>query len=170
VRLFRSARSPRRDRPARLPAEARAALGLARGERVLAAACTTDGRWVAATATHLVGAGEPVPWSLVGHAQWVDDDDVLLIDPVAGAFPPLRLRLPVPGRLPETVHERVMASIVVTRRVQVTGGALRVVARRDEAGPLAFQVLPEDGTDFGDERVRAAGEDAVRRLRAELGE
>lgn len=170
MRLFRSARRLRRDRPERLPAEARAALGLGRGERVLAAARTTDGRWVAATATHLVGTGEPVPWSLVGHAQWVDDDDVLVIDPVADAFPPLRLQLPVPGRLPEAVHERVMASIVVSRRVQVTGGALRIVARRDDTGPLAFQVLAEDGTDPHDERVRAAGEEEVRRLRAELGE
>jgi len=169
VRLFRSARSPRRDRPERLPAEARAALGLARGDRVLAAARTTDGRWVAATATHLLGAGGPVPWSQVGHAQWVDDDDVLVVDPVADAFAPLRLRLPVPGRLPETVHERVMASIVVSRRVPVAGGALRVVARRGE-GPIAFQVLAEDGTDPDDERVRAAGAEEVRRLRAELGE
>ena len=155
-----------------MPDDARAALDLARGERVLAAARLADGRWIAATQHALVGVdGLRVGWVDVAHAQWLDEDRTLVLDPVPGTFVAQRLDLPEPGRIPETVHERVVASIVVTRRFTVPGaGGVRVVGRRHPDGHLLWQVVPDPGVLAKDRSVRAAGEAMVAQLRSELGE
>jgi hypothetical protein len=152
----------------KLPDDARPALGLERRERVLAAARQADGRWVAATERALVGAGWRVPWAEVAHAQWLDEDGVLVLDPVPGTFEARRVPLVEPGLLPEAVHERVMASIVLSRRVAVPGGWVRVVARQNAAGGLAWQVVPDRGVDPDAAAVRAVLDVALAQLRAEL--
>ncbi len=153
-----------------LPDEARAALPLERGERVIAAARTTDGGWVVATARALVRAAGRTPWTDVAHAQWYDEELVLAVDPVPGAGSGLRLPLVEPGRVPETVHERVMASIVLTRRVALDGGGgVQLVARRTDGADLEWQVLPDAGTDLEHPAVRAQVDGALAVLRAELG-
>jgi hypothetical protein len=152
-----------------MPDQARAALDLLPRERVLTAARTTDGEWIAATELALVGAGLRIAWADVAHAQWLDEESVLVIDPVTGSAQ-VRLGLAEPGRLPETVHERVMASIVLTRRIAVpSGGAVRVVARTDRSGDVVWQVLPDAGVDADDPDVRRVVDDAVAALRGELG-
>lgn len=160
-----------RGRAGRLPDDGRAALDLRAGERVLAAAAAADGTWLAATEAALVGAGVRVAWWQVAHARWVDDERALVVDPVPGEFAALRVRLPEPGRLPETVHERVMASIVLSRRVALPGGrGARVVARRDGSSPLVWQVLADAGVDLGATDVRRIVDESVLRLQRELGE
>lgn len=154
-----------------MPGEARAALGLGRGERVLAAARAADGRWVAATQRALVAEGLRLRWVDVAHAQWLDEERALVVDPIPGNGPGQRFGLPEPGRVPETVHERVVASIVVTRRLAVPGaGGVRVVGRRHPDGHLIWQVVPDAGVAGDDPVVRAAAEAMVAALRAELGE
>lgn len=153
----------------RLPDDARPALDLGPRERVLAAARQADGGWVAATERALVGAGWRVPWAEVAHAQWLDEDGVLILDPVPGTFEARRVPLVEPGLLPEAVHERVMASIVVSRRVAVRGGWVRVVARHDPSGGLAWQVVPDRGVDPDAADVRLVLDAALAALRAELG-
>ncbi len=152
-----------------LPDDARAALPLERGERVIAAARETAGGWVVATGQALVTAGGRTSWTDVAHAQWYDEEQVLALDPVPGAGRPHRWRLAEPGRLPETVHERVMASIVLSRRVPVPGGAVRLVARRGRSGELLWQVVPDAETDLDRTDVGARVEEALAELRAELG-
>jgi hypothetical protein len=151
----------------RLPVDARAALGLEAREQVIAAAPLTGGGWAAATAQALVGPGWRVEWADVAHAKWLAEDATLVLDPVPGTFPPLRVRLAEPGRVPETVHERVMASIVVSRRVPVPGGSVRVVGRRTDGGGLTWQLVP-DGVDVDDPEVRPVVDAALAGLRAEL--
>jgi hypothetical protein len=152
-----------------LPDEARTALQLQPGERVLAAARVADGGWLVATAGALVGAAGRTPWTEVAHAQWFDEEQVLLVDPVPGAGASLRLPLVEPGRVPETVHERVMASIVLSRRVALPGGGgARLVARRGDDADLVWQVVPDAGTDLTVPAVRSAVDDALARLRGEL--
>lgn len=154
-----------------LPDGARAQLGLSPGERVLAVARQIDGRWLVGTDRAFVGEGFRVPWVDVAHAQWLPAEQVLMLDPVPGAFEAIRVRVQEPGRLPETVHERVMASIVVTTRVAVSGaGGVRIVGRRGDAGPLVWQVVPDAGVDPAAEDVRSAAEETVQRLRAELNQ
>lgn len=155
----------------RIPDDARARLGLRRGERLLAAARQGGGGWLATTPQALLVEGGPrVEWTDVAHAQWLDEDRVLVVDPVPGAFEPSRFHLPDPGRVPETVHERVVASIVVTRRLSVpSAGGVRVVGRRSHDGTLLWQVVPDPGVDGDDPVLRAAGDAMIAQLRAELG-
>lgn len=144
-------------------------LGLRPRERVLAAARSTEDGWLAATDHALVAAGWRVDWSDVAHAQWLVDESVLVLDPVPATFPPRRLLITQPGRLPEAVHERVMASIVVSRRVAVRGGFVRVVGRHGPSGGLVWQTVPGAGVDIGDPDVRRAVDGFLASLRAELG-
>jgi hypothetical protein len=153
-----------------LPDDVRASLALRPRERVLTTARTRDGRWLAATEAALVGADLRIAWTDVAHAQWLDEESALVLDPVPGAFGSQRFTLADPGRLPETVHERVMASIVVSRRVAVPGGAVRVVGRSGDGGELVWQVVPERGVDLTDPAVRRAADVSVEALRRELGQ
>ena len=158
-------RSWRRPRPSRGPSP----LPLLPGERYLTAAKDASGAWVVASDRALVTAERRLPWVDVAHARWVDDDGVLAVEPVDHEQPGWRAVLPEPGRLPETVHERVMASIVVTRRVPVPGGAVRVVGRDGGDGELRWQVVADPGVDGSAADVRTAADSAVAALRAELG-
>ena len=157
-----------------LPAAARDALPLRRGERVLASALLADGSWVAATRDALLLPGRRIDWASVAHAEWSDDDAMLRIDQLggtAGEQDTSQLVVDEPGRLPETVRERVMASIVASRHVAIQGRAgVRVVARRapgEEA--LVWQVVVDRGLDPADPGVIAAGEAAIADLRRDLG-
>ena len=166
MRRFLGRRWPFREA---LPEEARAALALAPGDHVIAGARTASGTWVAATGDALHVPGRRIPWTDVAHAQWVDDEQELRVQAVRDSFPVVRLHLPEPGSLPETVHERVMASIVMIRRVAVPGGSVRVVGRRAGSGEVSWQVVPEDGVDPDSPAVQAAADEAVRRLQTDLG-
>lgn len=144
-------------------------MGLQPGERVLAASRQAAESWVAATGRALVGSGWRIAWSDVAHAQWLDEESVLVLDPVPGAFAPRRVPLAEPGRLPEVVRERVMASIVVSRRVAVPGGWTRVVGRHSASGDLAWQVVLEADVDGDNPDVRRVVDAAITQLTAELG-
>jgi hypothetical protein len=158
-------------RGSRLPDEARASLPLEPGERVIAEARTGANTWVAATGTALVRPEGRTAWADVAHAQWYADEDVLAVDPVPGAGPAVRLHLVDPGRLPETVRERVVASIVLSRRVALPGGGgVRLVARRGGGSDeVVWQRVPDEGTDLADPAVRAVVDAALDRMRGELG-
>jgi hypothetical protein len=152
-----------------LPDDARTALPLDRGEKAIAAAQLTDGSWVVATATALVGPSGRTLWTNVAHAQWFDEEQLLVVDPVPGAGRSLQLRLAEPGRVPETVHERVRASIVLSRRVaRPGGGGARLVARRGGGADLVWQVVPDAGTDLTGPGVQAAVDETLAALRSEL--
>ena len=160
--LFGSWRRPRSSRgPSPLPLPA--------GERFLAAAQDAAGAWFVATDRALMTSDRRLPWVDVAHARWVDDDSSLTVEPVDHDQPEWQARLPEPGRLPETVHERVMASIVVSRRVPVPGGSVRVVGRDGGEAELRWQVIADPGVDASAAGVRTAADSAVAALRAELG-
>jgi hypothetical protein len=151
-----------------LPDDARAALPLGRGERAVAAARLADGGWLVATGTALLTVAGRTPWADVAHAQWFDEEQLLVVDPVPGAGGSLRFRLAEPGRVPETVHERVMASIALSRRVALPGGGARLVARHGDGPDLVWQVVPDPGTDLSAPGVQAAVDEALAGLRSEL--
>lgn len=156
-----------------LPDHARDALALARREPVLAAARAPDGSWVAATPSGLVGVGWRVDWAWVTHARWYDDAERLSVTwlDAAGDLHEKDLPLAEPGRVPETVHERVVATIVFSRRVSVGDGrGVRVVARRQpRSQEVLWQVVPDAGVDVSAPAVRAKVDATKRAIADELG-
>ena len=146
------------------------------GERVLAAADDADGTHVVATNQRLraVGAaGEQVldrPWHLVDAGVWDHDSFTLTVTWVDGARP-ARWVLTEPGMLPETVRERVQASVVLADRVALPGNrSARVVVRADLAtGDLLDQVILGKGVRRDDPGVSVRVESVRAHLREQVG-
>ncbi|MGA9747580.1 MAG: hypothetical protein WBQ50_09030 [Nocardioides sp.] len=171
----------RREPPA--PADVVARAGLGRGERPLAAARATDGRWLLATRDALVllapaeGAAAPVrlPWTEVESADWAQDEDRLRVAEVGELGRPRRvheLTVEEPGELLAVLRERVTASIVLQRRVVVSGRlGLNVVARRapNSNDDLTWSYQLDPGLSPDDPEVRALAERGVRAAAEELG-
>lgn len=163
-------------RPARrpgLPAEAAAALELEAGERLLAwaglpggfAAATVEGLRVLTPRGRLVRR----PWVDVDHAAWDEDSGTLAVWWV-GSRQATPLEVGQGSFLPEVVHERVRASVVLTREVALPGGLSATVALRKAAdGVLSTQVLPGRGVDTADPQVAALLARARAGLREEAG-
>lgn len=161
----------------KLPDPVRSALVLGRGERVLA--------WARDEATHAVvlgtnhhlcavaASGELAlrrPWHLVDAGSWSADLFQLTVTWVDGE-PPSQWVLREPTLLPETVRERVQASVVLAQQLRLgsrrTG---RVVIRQDlGGGGLLEQVLLGRGVRPGDPGVQAAVDGALAYLREQVG-
>jgi len=162
-------------RRAALPRPAIAGLKLAPGERVLAHAPDDTGGVVAATERCLVlpvPDADPLrlPWEQVAKATW--EDGQLLVTEVgdaAGPGPLHRLRLSDPGLLPETVRERVSASIVISRHVRLAGkaGVLLAARRRPGSNQVTWTLTFDPGVDHADPAVLARAKAELARLRAE---
>ncbi|MEJ2866634.1 hypothetical protein WCD74_02585 [Actinomycetospora sp. OC33-EN08] len=124
-------------------------------ERVLADSRTRAGEVVLATDRGLWIGDRRVPWHLVSKATWANGaltvieasesrrhgSVVVLAD---GA--PVRLPLPDPGRVPETVHRRVTAVISTRQHHDLPSGGAWFVQRRTPAG-IEVHVRPDPGTD-----------------------
>lgn len=174
----------RAERPPPLPAQVRAGLGLARGERVLAHAMLADGGWVLATSAALVvigpvtgpdaGPGTPRArhlWHEVSEATWSPDVRAVEVHWVRPS-PPLRLLLDEhESFLPEVLRERVMSTYVVSQRVSVRGtrGVTVAIRRHSVDGTLFSQAVPDAGVDT--ERPQVADQVAAltRELAAQVG-
>ena len=166
-----------------------------RGEgKILAAAIARDGTWLLGTgrALHLVEPGrvvEPVettpsgahtlsrrvPWEEVERADWERDQGRLSVVEV-GEFGKVRPRhvyaVDEPGTLLELIRERVTASVVLQRRVPISGKrGLSVVARRAPHGDgevtWAYEFDPD--VDPEDPGVMEAAQRGLEAARAELG-
>jgi hypothetical protein len=146
--------------------------------RVLAAAEAADGTWLAGTrdALHVIGSEPAVwPWDEVQRADWDQESETLRLERVTDYGQPVEQRrfvLPEPGSLLALVRERVTASVVLERRVLVTGKrGLRVIARRPASGPgeVRWMFLFDAGIDPDDPLVRLAADDALRDAQESLG-
>jgi len=135
-----------------VPADVLGRVRLGRGERVLAAAVTRDGTWLLGTRDALLvetglppadmGAGRQesvrIPWQQVERADWDRDTEKLTVLEV-GKFgrirPEYAFEVDDPGLVLDLIRERVTASVVLQRRVTVSGKkGLFVVARRAPHG------------------------------------
>ena len=160
----------------------RAALG--RGDKVLASAATTDHTWLLGTRDALLvvsSSVEPVesrlriPWERVETADWDRDKDRLRVAEVAdfGQVRPVHeYGVPEPGLLLAMIRERVTASVVLQRRVEVSGGGcLRVIARRAPRGngEVTWAYDFDVDVDPGDPAVQEAAARGLRAAQDELG-
>lgn len=135
---------------------------LATDERVLAVATLPDDTHLVVTSYGLWLPGDEGPrlvgWHLVSKATWgngaltlVEAEEaenigaaVLLTD-----LPPRRLKLAEPGRVPETVHARVEASIRSRHHRDLPGGGAWFVQRKVPGRDgIVLQVRPDPGTDL----------------------
>ena len=166
-----------------LPGWVREAAGAASGrrERPLAAAETGDGGWVVATREALVLAAGPsgpvrtLRWEDVQRADWDQDTATLSVEQVGDyGRPPLRHALPLeePGAVVDVVRERVTASVVLQRRVEVARRrGFSVIARRapSGAGELRWAFEFDPGVDPQDPGVAAAADRALAEAKESLG-
>lgn len=163
-----------RTRRPELPADAREALGLAARERVLAWAGLNAGGWAAATVDTIVvldprGRLHRRPWTDVDHAAWDDDSRTLAVWWV-GSRTPTPLEVGEGSFLPEVVHERVRASVVLTREVDLGGGRrVHVALRKAADGTLSTSVSPGRGVRLTDPDVAAQVSAAEAAVRDEAG-
>jgi hypothetical protein len=159
-----------------LPAQVRARLVLEPGERVLAAAPLQAERWLVATtrALHVVestGESERHGWDQVAGAvwsgtasmlqvTWVDESRQLQVELAADA-----------GFLPEVIRERVEASVVISRRIEVSGRrGVRVAVRRSAPGAeLSTQVVADRGVDLAEPALAARVAAELTDLREQTG-
>jgi hypothetical protein len=163
-----------------VPADVRTRAGLRRGERVLAAAAAGD-TWLLGTRDHLVvladAGARRVPWEQVLRAHWDRDSERLTVVEVGEYGHPqpvheLTVTDPAePTLLLQLLRERVTASVVLQRRVDLGGRrGLVVVARRPPSGgPLSWAYDLDPGVDPGDPAVAAAAEQGLRAAAEELG-
>lgn len=152
----------------RLPAEARAALDLEKGERVLTFADADEGHVVATDlALHLPG-GVRVPYEEIDRASW---DEHGLLTVVTTKQRRHHARVPEPRSVPEALRERVNATIVVSKHVDLPGrGGVRLVARRKPGGDvLGWTFLYDEGLDPEDPGLRALAEQALEGVRRSMG-
>jgi hypothetical protein len=173
-------------RGAGVPADVLERAVLPRGARVLASAHAEDGTWLLGTRDLLavvppdepdrsVARVETIPWERVATADWNKDEDRLRVTEVAeyGIVPPTHvLEVREPGLLLQLVRERVTASIVLQRRVPVSGRrGVTVIARRPPqgSGETTWAVELDPGLAPEDPVVREAAARGLRDAQAELG-
>jgi hypothetical protein len=164
-----------RRRPA-LPADVRQSLALVTGDRVLASAALTDGRWVVATrrALHLApvdgGDVERTPWADVDRASFDPETTTITVYRVTGAVETLALTPPVPVTFAQTLRERVQSSVVHVETVTVPrGGKVRVALRRGDDDELFTQVIGSGLVDLTDPEVARVIDQAEEQVRAAAG-
>jgi hypothetical protein len=157
-----------RRRRRELPADAAQELGVG-GERVLAWAELAGGGVAAATVEGLrlrTPQGRVVrrAWTQVDHAAW-DEDSGMLVVWWVGTRVPTPLEVGEETFLPEVVHERVRASIVLTREIALGSGRTIYVSLRKAAdGTLSTHAVAPRGVRLDDPGIAAQ----VRRAEAEL--
>jgi hypothetical protein len=170
-------------RAPKVPVEVIARAALARGDSVLAGAEADDGTWLLGTRDALVLVPAhttsrdvcTIPWERVETADWDRDASRLRVSEVAdfGRERPVHvLGLPDPGSLLPMVRERVTASVLLQRRVLVTGRrGLTVIARRPPRGrsDVTWAYDFDPGIDPSDPLVAQAAQEGLSAAQEELG-
>lgn len=164
-------------RSERLPASVRAALELGSGERVLSwGRVEGSGTTVVATNHALYAvdaAGARIlhrPWHEVDGGTWSAELTQLTVTWVDGSRPSQWV-LGASSLVPETLRERVQASVVLAQRVELgPRRSAKVAIRQDLAGGgLVEQVVLGRGARADDPELRARTEAAAAYLREQVG-
>ena len=159
-----------RDKAAPVPPE----VSLMRGERVLATAVAKGGATVVVTTRRLVATegdlADGRPWHLVDSGRWDPDEGLLRVTWV-DAHPEETWELESPGGVPDALHERVQASVVLVEQVKLDRSRrARVVLRRDlTTDRLLAQTIVGRGCDPNDPELLAATEEVAASLAEQVG-
>ncbi|MEU5260724.1 hypothetical protein [Amycolatopsis sp. NPDC021455] len=128
---------------------------------------TAWGLWVPAE-----GGARRVGWHLVAKATWADGVFTLTESAEVGTagsavvladLPPVRFRLPAPGKVPREAYQRVEGSIRSRHRQEIgSGGAWFVQRKVPGRDGSVLQVRPDPGTDVA--LVEAIAEQVAAKL------
>lgn len=168
--------------------KARSALRLGRGERVLAVGQSPDGSYLLATthALHRVpapppagspaadtgeGGGWRLPYEDILRAVW--DDETASLRVWEPSLPAGQVEVPLvkPGRLPETVRERVTSTLIVSQHVPLRGrrGVWLTARRRPGDTEVRWTLVFDAGLDASDSSLRTRAAAALEDLRQRTG-
>jgi hypothetical protein len=164
-------------RKPRIPEADLGALGLNPRERVLAWTTDPEGRYLVATESDLILQRHPPDYTRIGWEQVEQasfKDGSLIVDVAEGNDLDATTRLTIPAgsdiELPIVVRDRVTASIAVNEHVPLQGEhGVRVVARRRAAEGRLRWGYRTDPQLVRTPELRTEAEEAVTRVRAELG-
>ena len=147
---------------------------LGRRPTILAWAPTDDGWVIGLPGAMLWGDGESwrsFPWHQVttgqwdglrGRLTWLDAGGVAHVATLEGG-----------GRVAELFNERISASLVISRRVDLEAGQHITLALRRNLEPgsdqTAWQVIPGDGVDLQDPHVRARVDQELATAQTDFG-
>jgi hypothetical protein len=161
-----------------LPDDARRALDVPRGEKLLAAAPLADGSWAVATTAELAVVQERPgrvtirrPWCDVDRAAFDPERSIVTVEWV-DAEPDTRLTLVDAERtaFPQVLRERVQWSVVIAEVVDMPqGGEVKVAVRRTTTGNLFSQAIAGPGVDLDDPEVAPVVDAAEDRIRSAAG-
>lgn len=149
------------------------------GERVLAAAAAEHGGWLLGTRDHLHlvldEETHTLPWERVQRADWDKETSTLRVEQVEAYGHPVTsfsFVVTEPGDLLTMLRERVTASVVLQRRVELgRKRGFSVIGRRPPrgTGEITWAYEFDGGVDPDDPEVMAAAEAALREARESLG-
>jgi hypothetical protein len=163
-----------------VPPEVAAAIPLEDGERLLSWAAETGSGTTVVAGRHRLYAVAPGPdgprltlsrpWHLVDAGLWSGDAGGLRVTWVDGERP-ARFVLDEPGMLPETLRERVQASVVLAEALDLgQHRTARVVVRKDLAtGALLSQAVLGRGVRSTDPGVAEQLREGLARVREQVG-
>lgn len=150
----------------RVPASLRERLQ--QGERLLVSAPASDGLLAATDQALLLPDGGRVPYEEIERASWSAEGLTAALSDGSS----VRVAIAQPGRIPETLRERVNSTIVVNKHVGLPGvdGGVRLVARRKPGGDvLGWTFVFDEGLDPADPGLRAQAEQALEGVRRSMG-
>ncbi len=106
----------------------------------LATATTDSGEQLIGTVGALYWGTDPVqrfPWVQLVNMHFSNEDNELTWVTDQGSH---TVTLEKPGRLPELMFERIEASILTRKEVEIAGLKVLLIARRDEKGECVWQM------------------------------
>jgi hypothetical protein len=112
-----------------------------------------------------------IPWEQVMRAAWDDPIQEVVTTNGVGGVDVLRLTLEDAGSIPQVVFERVMATIVMQRHIELVGksGATLVARRVRDSDEIRWEVVFDAGLDPSDLELRARADEELSALRAAVG-
>jgi hypothetical protein len=156
----------------RLPKEQSQAVGVRRGEKIIAWSMGASNAVVATDHALYLDESIRLTWNQITNASWEEPFLDLVIESTAtnSSIPPrIRKQLDVPRDLPRAVNAKVTESVVISERIELdTGVIAQFIARRD-GDAIGWSVVFESGVDPQDPVLRASADRALTELRAALG-
>ncbi|WP_392545264.1 hypothetical protein [Oryzobacter telluris] len=163
-----------------VPADVAAVIAPGHGEKLLAWAAEERTGGTVVAGRHRLYAVAPGPdgltvalarpWHLVDAGSWEGETATLTVTWVDGEKP-VRLVLPEPGQVPETLRERVQASVVLAEAVDLGNRrTAKVVVRKDlETDRLLSQAVLPKGVRSTDPGVSEQVREGLARVREQVG-